>query len=331
MKFNWSTGTVLVTLLVSTTAATLAQTRVNVPRRAGVHAPVEYGRARTNAVAGLPLETFDTFLPDGWKKITNFGGIGWQQGAVDSAVLGFERGVIDAPPGGGNFVAYASWATGDEDGDFGTGQPTDQWLITPRINGVQPGDSLRFWLRHFSQFTDNLDILISVTGDSIAAFDSLLTSLAFTGNGDNQWKPYAFALTDVVSPGDSIYIAFRERVANTRTQGDALLLDLVEVVNLVTSVNQRNRVPHDFVLEQNFPNPFNPTTTIAFTLRQPARVTLRVYNLLGRVVATLVEDKRFPTGRHRVRFAADRLPDGIYFYRLEANGFTSVKKMTLVR
>lgn len=279
----------------------------------------------------LALESFDTFLPEGWKKITHFGGIGWQQGAVDSQVVGFAKSAIDAPPGGGNFIAYASWATGDKDGDFITGDSTDQWLITPQITNVQVGDSLRFYLRYYDRFGDNLDILISTSGDSAAAFDTLVAAIRFTGPGNNDWQPYSYALTDFVSPGDSIFIAFREQVSNTRVAGDALFLDLVEVGTLVTDVTRPLEGPRDFALHQNYPNPFNPTTKIRFSLSHKARVTLKVYNMLGQPVSTLLAGQLYSTGEHEVTFDAKKLPNGIYYYKMEAGSSVDIKKMTVLK
>ncbi|MFQ5637231.1 MAG: choice-of-anchor J domain-containing protein [bacterium] len=279
----------------------------------------------------LALETFNTFLPDGWQKVTLAGGIGWQQGAVDSQVVGFDRGVFDAPPGGGQFIAYTSWVTGDSDGNFGTTQSTDQWLITPRILNVQDGDSLRFYLRYFDSFNDNLDVLISTRGDSIADFDTLVTLVRFTGPGNNEWRPYSFSLTDFVSAGDSIFIAFREHVSNTGAEGDALFLDLVEVASFVTSVANPSTGPATFELHQNFPNPFNPSTTIAFSLLKSSQVSLRIYNVLGQLVSTVLEEKLYPQGSHKVVFDAKELPNGIYYYKLEADAVVVVKKMILLK
>jgi len=288
----------------------------------------------------LPLESFESpFPPEGWKPITNLGGAGWQRAAVGSPVLGLPQGgLVDAPPGGGDFVALASWVTGDADSSLSTPQATDQWLITPQIFNIQTGDSLKFFLRYFSQFSDNLDVLISDTGDSLAAFDTLVTSLHFSGAGNNDWREYRFALTDFAAPDSNIYIAFREHVANNEAQGDALLLDLVQVTSLVTGTPGDPSVPFNFALSQNYPNPFNPSTQISFSLPQSARVSLQVYNLLGQRVATLVDGIFYPLGRHRVSFAADHLPNGVYFYRIEARDpatgslrFVDVKKMTLLR
>lgn len=83
-------------------------------------------------------------------------------------------------------------------------------------------------------------------------------------------------------------------------------------------------------LEINYPNPFNPTTYIQYHLPNAARVQLRVFNLLGKEVATLV-DGRQPAGTHEVQFNGANLPSGVYFYRLEANDFTAVRKMVLMR
>jgi hypothetical protein len=89
--------------------------------------------------------------------------------------------------------------------------------------------------------------------------------------------------------------------------------------------------PERFVLVQNYPNPFNPQTVIRFTLREGAETTLRVYDLLGQEVATLVNG-RLPAGTHEARFDGTGLASGAYFYRLAtASGFLQTKKMILIR
>jgi hypothetical protein len=86
----------------------------------------------------------------------------------------------------------------------------------------------------------------------------------------------------------------------------------------------------DFGLEQNLPNPFNPVTTIAFTLPSTQHVSLKVYDVSGREVATIVNGTR-PAGRHKVSFEATNIASGIYFYRLRAGEFIATKKMIVVR
>ncbi len=85
-------------------------------------------------------------------------------------------------------------------------------------------------------------------------------------------------------------------------------------------------VPTSFSLSQNYPNPFNPSTVISYTLPQNTLVTLRVYDVLGRVVQTLVDTRQSP-GNHWVTFNAAGLPSGVYFCRLEAGSRHQTKKL----
>ncbi len=89
-------------------------------------------------------------------------------------------------------------------------------------------------------------------------------------------------------------------------------------------------LPTHFVLEQNYPNPFNPVTIISYQLPQDSRVTLKVYDILGREVATLANERQ-DAGTHAVTFDGSRLSSGVYFYRLIAGTFSDVKKLMLVK
>ena len=89
-------------------------------------------------------------------------------------------------------------------------------------------------------------------------------------------------------------------------------------------------IPTAFALQQNYPNPFNPRTTIPYQLQRSEPVRLRVFDVQGRLVSTLV-DKTQPAGQHTVAFDAGRLPSGVYFYRLETSAGVQTKEMTLVR
>ncbi|RMF65269.1 MAG: T9SS C-terminal target domain-containing protein [Calditrichaeota bacterium] len=337
---------VTITLVVLVSLAGSAQVR---SQQRVAHPVDEARRARANVLSDspavvqgeLPLESFEAeeFPPAGWTKITNFGGSGWERVLVGSIIDGFQDNqgdpvpLPDSPPQGGDAVAMASWVTGDADGDFTTGQQTDQWLITPQITDVQQGDSLVFYLKYFLQFGDNLDVLLSTTGgDSTKFFTILVTTISFSGPGNNDWQRFAFALTDFVDAGSDIFVAFRERVANTSNSGDALFLDLVEVLNLITSVQDDHpAVPGGFSLHQNYPNPFNPTTNITFTVPQQTAVNLEVYNVLGQRVASLLHGEIFAAGEHTLRFDGAGLANGIYYYRLQAGDFRAVRKMILLK
>ena len=84
----------------------------------------------------------------------------------------------------------------------------------------------------------------------------------------------------------------------------------------------------EYVLNQNYPNPFNPSTTISFSIPNPAYVKLNVYNILGKHVSTLINDL-LPPGYYKKEFKNINLPSGIYFYQLQANNFFEAKKMIL--
>lgn len=94
-------------------------------------------------------------------------------------------------------------------------------------------------------------------------------------------------------------------------------------------------LPEGWSLGQNYPNPFNPTTTIAFTMPQTAGVTVRVYNVLGQVVKTLVNGT-LPSGTHQVQWdATDNsgagVSSGLYVYRMETEAFQATKKLVLMK
>lgn len=89
-------------------------------------------------------------------------------------------------------------------------------------------------------------------------------------------------------------------------------------------------LPTVYALHSNYPNPFNPVTTIQYDLPKPSFVTLTVYNTLGETVKTLVNSEEF-AGVHTVQFDASNIPSGVYFYRLQANDYVETKKMLLIK
>jgi hypothetical protein len=98
-----------------------------------------------------------------------------------------------------------------------------------------------------------------------------------------------------------------------------------------------NVAPHNFVLHQNYPNPFNPSTKIKFTIPSVEKgyipslqTTLKVYDILGREIATLVNEGK-PAGEYEVEFDGTAIPSGVYFYQLKAGNFVETKKMILIR
>ena len=99
-----------------------------------------------------------------------------------------------------------------------------------------------------------------------------------------------------------------------------------------TGVETDPEVPVAFALEQNYPNPFNPATSIKFALPTAERVTLAVYDVMGRRVALLVDDKALSAGTHTMRFDATNLASGLYIYSLQAGtAFTQTKRMILIK
>lgn len=113
--------------------------------------------------------------------------------------------------------------------------------------------------------------------------------------------------------------------------GDTIRLRFMQAQNCLIGIeNISTLIPEGFSLEQNFPNPFNPSTRIEFNIKRSGLVKLAVYDILGKLVGTLVNEDLTP-GTYQYTFEAGSLPSGAYFYRLETNGFVETKKMLLLK
>ncbi len=99
---------------------------------------------------------------------------------------------------------------------------------------------------------------------------------------------------------------------------------------VVTINNNENELVKYFELEQNYPNPFNPTTHFEFGISKFEWVTLKVFDVRGKEVATLVNDIKQP-GKYNIEFNGSNLASGVYFYKLEAGSFVQTKRMLLLK
>ncbi len=103
-----------------------------------------------------------------------------------------------------------------------------------------------------------------------------------------------------------------------------------DFVGYTTAVREENSAPVSYNLEQNYPNPFNPSTKIVYSIPKESNVTLKIFNILGQQVKTLVNQSQ-RQGTYTVTFNAASLPSGIYFYSIEAGNYNEVKKMILLK
>lgn len=183
---------------------------------------------------------------------------------------------------------------------------------------------------------------VNLSGGGVKAFGGVMV---FASYGNGKIAGYAFTdgqgnfAIEELAPGS--YTVFADvpgyslvSSAQTSPSYDAMGNAVAGSVTLVLSPTSVQSVakalPAEYILNQNYPNPFNPSTTIRYSIPTAGRVSLRIYNILGQLVATLVDGYQ-NAGTYQASFDGSALSSGVYLYRIEAGSFATVKKMLLVK
>jgi hypothetical protein len=210
-------------------------------------------------------------------------------------------------------------------------------LMVTGVNGVgfpinSRPEALRGWYKLASDSGDAFDVVISTQkngqGNGVGAL--------LTATPQPAYREFIVNIyyTNAETP-DTAWISIV--LANTTTGrthiGSTFWVDDLSFGSAGTPTDVKefgNGAPTAFALDQNYPNPFNPSTKIQFEIPDARFVTLKVYNLLGQEVATLINGQ-LEAGRYRAEFDARNLPSGTYLYRLQAGDFSEAKKMTVLK
>lgn len=170
------------------------------------------------------------------------------------------------------------------------------------------------------------------TGEVLDTLDEAAWNLAITGVYDSHSSERASGYASVhkvdFDENDNVYTqSYFSWTINKWTYSKTLPTIPVSITGIQKAGSD---IPDNYSLEQNYPNPFNPTTTISYYIPKEAFVTLRIYDVLGKEVAEIVNrDQR--AGRYQVEFNAANLSSGIYYYKIKAGSFTETKKMILLK
>lgn len=164
------------------------------------------------------------------------------------------------------------------------------------------------------------DLSLSVSGDSLQNLGNIdpdqTVSHTWTININN------------IPNGDAFFYSIDVDASNAPSK----TINRMLLINRVTGVEISDAgIPNTFKLKRNYPNPFNPSTTIRFELPVSSQIDLRVYNLLGQEVAVLINNEELSSGVYKYNFNASQLTSGVYFYRIITEDFIETKKMVLLR
>ncbi len=178
------------------------------------------------------------------------------------------------------------------------------------------------WINKNTGLT-NLNVNILVSDDFCNVYAGTSTGIYRSTNKGELWSPYNLGLASL-----SIKKLFFGNDEHLYTlAGDTLYRSTESVLSAGILSNNSSNL---FILSQNYPNPFNPTTTIAFQIKNNEWVTLKIYDILGKEIAIIVDEKLSP-GSYSKAWNASVFPSGVYYYRLQTGNFSEVKKLLLVQ
>ena len=198
--------------------------------------------------------------------------------------------------------------------------PTGFATISPANESAGLGSEVEFiWRRSIDpdpfdlvkyEIVYTLDTNDSTNYENISEIVDTTITLNLTENGVYYWKIMAYDKDQFITPSnnDEWYVF---TVGNVAIDGGLL-------------------IPEEFALHSNYPNPFNPTTTIQYDIPKPSQVTLTIYNMNGQVVDRLVNQKQEP-GFYSVQWDAQNVSTAVYIYRIQADGFSAFKKCLLIK
>ncbi len=259
---------------------------------------------------------------------------------------------------------FENWTNGEPDGWYTNNTPTISYTSVTQTSDAESGSSaLEGQVALFAGFplmpivytgsASHPGFTISQKYSSLKGYykfnssggDSFIAEIGVFKNGNaigggsaalgaaSSYTPFTVAIqysgNDVP---DSCQISFTISAPDSSNYthiGSKMFVDNLSFGS-VTGIAESNSRPKQFDLYQNYPNPFNPSTTIRYQVAKESFVTLRIYDQLGREVTTLVNKSQRP-GIYNVNFDASEIASGVYYCRIIANNFTSVKKMLLLK
>ena len=226
------------------------------------------------------------------------------------------------------FVSSPSSFTDSPTGNYGNNINTNMTLTTAVNVSSTPVVYLSFYHRYATEAGyDFCYVEVSsnngTTWNQVASFNGNMTT----------WTQMTYDITGFAGASTQLKIRFR-LTSDAGIVGDGWYIDDVKLTNYCGSLvginGNNNGMPLRYALEQNYPNPFNPVTKIKYALPKASFVKITVFDILGKEVAQLVNGN-VDAGYHFAEFDGSKLASGLYMYKIEADGFTDVKKMMLVK
>jgi hypothetical protein len=171
-----------------------------------------------------------------------------------------------------------------------------------------------------SASANDLQVQITVSGTSGTVAGELVDGSGTVVAVNNGTNSNPFTLT---APGPGEYTV-------NAGHKSPLVWDSASVNITLTGVNENQNHPLEYKLYSNYPNPFNPSTTIRYSIPEASFTSIKIYDVIGNEVSSLVNENK-PAGFYEVKFNASNLSSGIYFYTIQAGSFKETKKMILLK
>jgi photosystem II stability/assembly factor-like uncharacterized protein len=270
---------------------------------------------------------------------------------MTGTVVGWGGTILRTTDGGSTWIAQSSGVTlggcsfeSVSFSDATTGTVVGSWRPKPLFGDfpliLRTTDGGATWTHTLGGITAlpyGVCFVDAMTGIIVGRHDQGAgTAILRTTDGGINWTPQSIGPTDSLSMG--LYsVSFCGPDNGTAvgwemdTTGEYSPLILHTTTGGISSISSRIReMPISFSLSQNYPNPFNPTTTIKYELPKASQVILTVYDILGREVSLLVNERR-DAGVHEAQFDGSNLASGVYLYRLQAGDFTQTKRLLLLK